>query len=1026
MVPMPKPAASHRKALDAYYAALAGYAEQGATNELALRPAFAHLLETLAHAHGWTLIQEQRLPTGKQRPDGTLYDAFRLPRGFWEAKDTDDDLEAEIKAKFKRGYPQTNILFEDTRRAVLYQNGQVAFEADLSQRAQLTDLLDLFFGYAEPHVEEFTAAVETFQERIPELAEALMKTIEDERKANKRFVAAFEAFHELCRTALNPGITAAAIEEMLVQHLLTERLFRTVFDNADFVNRNAIAAEIEKVIHALTSRAFSRKEFLKQLDHFYVAIEQAAGTITDWAQKQGFLNTVYERFFQSFSRRQADVFGIVYTPQPIVDFLCASVEAVLQREFGKSLGDKGVVILDPCTGTGNFVVNLLRRLPRRDLKRKYAEALFCNEIMLLPYYIASLNVEHAYYELTGEYAPFEGICFVDTLDLAENRQLPLFGEANTERVQRQKEAEITVVIGNPPYNVGQRSGYENNPNRTYDVIDQRVRGTYAKDSRATNRNALGDPYVKFFRWATDRLEGRDGIVCFVSNNSFVDQIAFDGMRKHLAQDFTAIYHLDLHGNVRKNPKLSGTTHNVFGIKLGVGITVLVRHRRDVQPKRLYPATIHYHRIPEDWRKEDKLRFLTERKDLTGIEWQTLTPDARQTWLTEKLRADFDTFMPIGTRETKAARNVDVEAIFKDYGRGVATSRDDWVYDYDRSNLAEKIQRLADAYNSEVARWTRRRDKRVSVDDFIEINESKIKWSRDLKLDLQRGNYAEMSEEKLRSALYRPFCRKHLFFDRILNEEVYILPTIFPTVATETENQVIWLKVGTEWPMFVLVANIIPDLLPSGGSQCFPFYIYDEFGSNRRENITDWALKQFREKYGERVSKWDIFHYVYALLHHPAYRERYAENLKRELPRIPFVETRHGASLQTIGETLARLHLTYERAEEYKLDWIENKDAPFSWRVQKMKLTPDKTAIIVNESLTLAGIPKECFEYRLGNRSALEWVIDQYQVSTDKRSGIVTDPNRADDPAYIVRLVGRVVTVSVETVRAVRKLAEIAL
>lgn len=421
---------------------------QGATHELATRLAFSTLLDTPARAHGWTLVMEQALPSGK-RPDGTLHDEFKLPRGYWEAKDSDDDLDTEIQRKAKLGYPLSNTIFEDTRRAVLYQNGAVAFEADLAQRAQLADLFEQFFNYTEPHVEQFDQAVVVFEGRIPELAGALEQIIEAKRKTNRKFIAAFDLFHNLCKSAIDPNLSADEVEKMLVQHLLTERLFRTIFANPDFVSRNAIAAEIEKVIRALTSRSFSRTEFLKRLDHFYVASENAAATIDDFAQKQTFLNTIYERFFQGYSRAQADTHGIVYTPQPIADFMRASVEAVLEREFGTALSDEGVLILDPCTG--NFVVNIMRHLRRRDLPRKYARELFCNEILLLPYYIASLNVEHAYDEMTGEYAPFEGVCFVDTLGLLKSAQLPLFSEENTERVKREQDAAITVIIGNPPY-----------------------------------------------------------------------------------------------------------------------------------------------------------------------------------------------------------------------------------------------------------------------------------------------------------------------------------------------------------------------------------------------------------------------------------------------------------------------------------------------------------------------------------------------------------------------------------------------
>ena len=301
-------------------------------------------------------------------------------------------------------------------------------------------------------------------------------TIDTERKGNAKFVAAFDAFHALCRAALNPDLRAETIEEMLVQHLLTERLFRTIFNNSDFAQRNAIAIEIEKVIRALTSRAFSRTEFLKRLDHFYTTIEATAASLEDFAQKQAFLNTVYERFFQDFSRKQADTHGIVYTPQPIVDFQCASIEVILQREFGLTLADSRVALIDPCVGTGNYVVNLMNRVPRSALKRKYQSELWCNEIMLLPYYIASLNIEHTYFERTGEYAPFEGICFADTLELVERDQpfLPMLGEENTDRVVKQRQAPITVVVGNPPYNVGQKSENENNKNRPHKEIERRV------------------------------------------------------------------------------------------------------------------------------------------------------------------------------------------------------------------------------------------------------------------------------------------------------------------------------------------------------------------------------------------------------------------------------------------------------------------------------------------------------------------------------------------------------------------------
>ncbi len=1006
----------NHKAIKAYFKAMDVYRQQGVMHEMAVRQGFASLLEEVASTKQWSLIMEYTLPNGK-RIDGAVLDSFRIPWGYWETKDSGDDLETEIKKNIALGYPLSNTIFEDTRNGVLYQNGQRIIKADLSERTDIAELLNLFLSHTQPQVEEFHHAVLTFQERIPELAKALLEHInQEDPKKNNQFVATFEHFYTLCKQTLNPNLSRDAVKEMLVQHLLTERLFRTIFNNPDFTDRNVIAAEIEKVIKALTRRAFSRQDFLNQLDYFYGTIEQAAATITDFGEKQGFLNTVYERFFQGFSQKQADTHGIVYTPQEVVDFMCSSVDAVLQHEFGLSLSSKDVSILDPCVGTGNFMVHIIRRLSRMTLCHKYEHELFCNEVMLLPYYIASLNIEHAYYEITGEYAPFDGICFADTIDMVESQQADFLTEKNTERIEKQKEANIMVIIGNPPYNMGQLNENDNNKNRTYETVDGRIRETYAKDSKATLNTKLYDMYVRFFRWATDRLEGRDGIICFVSNNSFVDQIAFDGMRKHLQQDFTHIYHLDLHGNVRQNPKLSGTKHNIFGIQVGVGITLLVR--KSGHDERL----LSYHRVPEDWCKEQKLTFLADTKDVHHVVWETLHPDARYTWLTHGLHAEFETFLPLGTKEAKAEQNNHVQTMFKTFSHGVNTSRDSIAYNFDNEALAEHIEAFIEEYNAEVSRWIRT-GKPTDIDTFLRYD--KVKWSRNLKRDLQHERFATYDLKNIRSSIYRPFAKKWLYHaDIVVDERGQVGRSFFPTLHEEIENSVISVSsIGSSKLFHCIIANSIVDFHLTGDTQCFPFYTYDEDGSNRQENITDWALEQFQEYYDTSVTKWDIFYYTYAMLHHPKYRERYAENIRRELPRIPTIGNSDTfQTLVNIGTRLAELHLHYEQADEYPLKTIENHDVAWTWRVEKMKLTRDKTTIVVNDALTLSGIPSACFNYRLGNRSALEWVIDQYQVKTDRRSGIVSDPNRDDDPEYIVRLIGRIITVSIETVKLVEHLA----
>jgi predicted helicase len=438
------------------------------------------------------------------------------------------------------------------------------------------------------------------------------------------------------------------------------------------------------------------------------------------------------------------------------------------------------------------------------------------------------------------------------------------------------------------------------------------------------------------------------------------------------------------------------------------------------------AKIYYARMDEFWRKEEKLDYLEKLQHIGNVEWEDIKPDKNNTWLTEGLEDDFEAFIPLGTKETKSAKGDVSNCLFKIYSRGVATSRDVWAYNFSRQQLAENILKFISNYNEQVIKWKHRNDHSVKVDDFVNYDDTRISWSRDLKKDLQRGKLAEFSEIKIRHSVYRPFTCSFLFFDRILNEEVYVFPSIFPTPETEKENQVIAVTNHSQIPFVVQITNYIPEVAIGGRTgQCFPFYTYDEDGTNRQENITDWALEQFRNQYQDtQITKWDIFYYTYSILHHPDYRERYAANLKRELPRIPFAPEFH--PFVTAGKRLAEIHINYEQQPEYHLKHIENKDLPIDWRVEKMRLSQDKTQLKYNDFLTLTGIPPEVFEYRLGNRSALDWIIDQYQVSIDKRSGITNDPNRLDDEEYIVRLIKKVITVSLETVEIVKFLPDLGL
>jgi predicted helicase len=580
-----------------------------------------------------------------------------------------------------------------------------------------------------------------------------------------------------------------------------------------------------------------------------------------------------------------------------------------------------------------------------------------------------------------------------------------------------------VIIGNPPYNAWQMNENDNNKNRIYKQLDKRVQETYIKGSTATNRSALSDPYVKAFRWASDRLKD-EGIVAFVTNNGFIDGIAFDGMRQHLAQDFDAVYVLDLGGNVRKNPKLSGTTHNVFGIQVGVSITFLIRRKATDTTRK---GIVHYARMDEYWRRTQKYSGLESATHWGGITWQTIIPSSKHLWLTEGMQDDYETLLPLGTKAAKQGKG---QAVFKLYVNGVKTNRDIWVYNFQSEALETRIPNFIDFYNEHVFRYSRANPK-PNLDEFVNNDDKRIKWSRDLKTDLKRGKFVEFQSSHVRAALYRPFTKTYLYFDNILNQDIAQLPRIFPTSATEAENRMICLTaVGNNLPFHCIMTNVIPDLHLTGDSQCFPLYVYDAEGAGyeRRDNISDWALSQFQTHYGDTsITKQDIFYYIYALLHHPEYRSKYAQNLKRELPRVGFVGADRNAfvSLVGAGMALAYLHLGYENVPWNALTERENKNVPVSYRVEKkMALSKDKSTLKVNEFLTLEGIPAEAFSYKLGNRSALEWVIEQYQVSTDKRSGISNDPNRLDDERYIVRLVSQVVYVSLETMKLVNQIAAI--
>ena len=934
-----------------YYNALKQYDQLDITHEGAVSNPFAFLLATCAKKVGVTLEPQHamRSPKGNRIViDGAIIDQYRLPIAYWEAKDMDDDLPKAIQEKRNKGYPFNNTLFQNPERAILYQNEEVALDTDITEPENLVEVLQRLFSYSGITFSDWYNAVDKFNERIPALAAKLKELVEQEHKTNTEFKEAFTSFYQTCRTSIDPDLSQAAVEEMLIQHILTERIFRTVFERSDFTSRNIIATEIEKVSAALMRHSVSRDDFLKPLNPFYTAIENAATHCKDFSEKQHFLNTVYEKFFQEYSEDEADTHGIVYTPQPIVDFMVNSVEYLLKTKFNRSLSDTGVHIIDPFVGTGNFIVRLMQDIPKIALEDKYQHELHCNEVLLLPYYIANLNIEQEFLNHTKKYLPFEGIVFADTFELFEQSQEELFTEENTKRVEQQKAKDMFVVIGNPPYNAGQESENDNNKNRPYPALDKQIKDTYVKDSKAQLKYNTYDPFVRAFSWASKRI-GNSGIVAFITNNNFIRGLAFDGMRKHLSEEFNALYLLNLGGNINKGQPAGS---NVFDIKIGVSIALLVRTGEPIDS-----PCIFYNNETELSSKEQTFHFLKTHENVGNTTWHEIQPDEKHTWITEGLHADFDTLTPIGTKEAKEGKGTAETTegvIFKNFSLGISTNRDVWVYNFDQDALRDNVQRMLETYEAELDRWRRQKLPKLNVNDFVLYDDTKMKWSNTLKQHLERGNITQCAEKKIRCSLYRPFTKKELFFDNILIDRIGHFSTIFPTLETETENQVICLTdKGSEKPFMTLMSNQPTDLHVVGsgcGAQCFPFYTYSRDNKTRYENITGWALKKFQDNYGDdSISKWDIFYYNYGILHHPDYREKYREDLKRSMPRIPFADDFW--AFAKAGAQLADLHINYESAPKYTgLTLKEKSNMPLDLRVEKMKLSKDKTRIEYNEFL----------------------------------------------------------------------------
>lgn len=774
----------------------------GEARESVVREAFKTLLKDWGRSRDLIFVPEYKLDTAtrdRRFVDGALLYELRVPYGFWEAKDEEDDLDAEIKKKFRHGYPQDNIVFEDSRKAVLIQNRQEIMRCPVDDPDRLEKLLDLFFSHERPEVAGFHKAVEQFKADLPAVLAALRGMIERSEATNSEFHAASLHFLKHAQQTINPSVTAADVREMLIQPILTGEIFAHVFDNTDFHRQNNVAREL----YALEATFFTgaiKHRTLKALKSYYAAIRSTAAQVPSHHEKQNFLKVVYENFYKVYNPKAADRLGVIYTPNEIVRFMVEGADWLCQRHFGRQLIDRDVEILDPAAGTGTFIAELIenfRGQPAK-LKHKYREELHANEVAILPYYVANLNIEATYAALTGDYEEYPNLCFVDTLDnvaglgVFAGHQHELFGgvsEINIERIRRQNKRKISVVIGNPPYNAWQENYNSRNPNRPYKRVDERIRDTYAKEGTAQNQNSLYDMYTRFFRWASDRVS-EDAIIAFILNRNFIEKNAFDGFRKTVAHDFDQIWLIDLGGDVRANPKLSGTRHNVFGIQTGVTISFFIKRRGKSG------AVIHYARRPEMELREDKLSFLAA-NNLSAVRFETLQPDRKQNWL-NLTNNDWESLLPLADKKSKFwIRPSQEKAIFRLFSNGLQTKRDEWAYDFDRESLTRKFKWLIDQYEH------------ARVSETEDASPIPIKWDADLSRHRVNGVAKRFEYSSITKALYRPYTGRLVYFDKHFNSRVFQLPSMF--YAGKTNTIISFSDPGFRADFCVLASDRIMDL-----------------------------------------------------------------------------------------------------------------------------------------------------------------------------------------------------------------------
>jgi len=890
---------------------------------------------------------------------------------------------------------------------------------------------------------------EQWAKSVAEIAERQAERINKLIKEDNTHQQAFANFLGGLQKNINPSITQQEAVEMLSQHIITKPVFEALFDGYSFVKNNPISVSMQTMLDLLEAQALEKDT--ETLQKFYESVKMRASGIDNAEGKQRIIIELYDKFFKTAFPKMVEKLGIVYTPVELVDFIIHSVNDVLIKEFGRNISDENIHILDPFTGTGTFITRLLQSglIDKKDLLRKYQQEIHANEIVLLAYYIAAVNIENAYHDAMGEtdYLAFDGICLTDTFQLGENdNSEKLFSEMfpqNSARVAKQKKAPLRVIMGNPPYSVGQKSANDNAQNQKYEKLEARIEGTYAKESQATSVKALYDSYIKAFRWSTDRLDPKHGgIVSFVSNGAWLDGNGMDGFRKYLEMEFTSIYVFNLRGNQRTSGELSRKEGGkIFGSgsRTPIAITLLVKNPQHKNRK----ATIHYHDIGDYLSREEKLiivkKFATVNNE--ALKWKTLSPNEHGDWLSQRNDV-FGTFIPIDTEKKFVTKS---NSFFLTHSLGTATARDAWVFNSSFKKVKENMQRMIDFYNQQSNEYfeATKQNHKLEFDEFASKEETKISWNDSLKISCSKHINLTFSENEMRVGLYRPFFKSNLYFDRNFIQRPYQQPKLFP--IPKLDNKIICVTgIGASKNFSVLLSDKIPSLDAIEKSQCFPLYYYeerqktklglfDEGGESefiRRDGISDFILERARVMYGKTVSKEDIFYYVYGFLHSPEYKTMFASDLKKMLPRLPLVEdVRDFWKFSKAGRALAALHINYETVPAYNDVRVTGAESGF-FNVEKMRFPKkdQKDTINYNSKITISNIPAKAYEYIVNGKSAIEWIMERYAVTTHKESGIKNDPNdwaeEVGNPRYILDLLLSIINVSVQTVDIVNSLPKV--